>query len=158
MCRNRPVGLLLVRPPDQRRLQGEMTMGFRLLRSLAHTLVICCVAAPFLHGQSATAPYDPITMDPPARDAVNPPGMGELFFQSAGERLNGLMYVASGPGPHPTVILLHGSPGNERNLDLGQAIRRGGVNVLYFNYRGSWGSGGLFSRTNALEDVTAALR
>jgi acetyl esterase/lipase len=30
--------------------------------------------------------------------------------------------------------------------------------VLFFNYRGSWGSGGTFSRTHAIEDVHAALR
>jgi len=30
--------------------------------------------------------------------------------------------------------------GNERNLDLAQDIRRAGWDVLYFDYRGSWGS------------------
>ena len=29
--------------------------------------------------------------------------------------------------------------------------------MLYFDYRGNWGSGGTFSRTHALEDVAAAL-
>ena len=66
--------------------------------------------------------------------------------------------MAAGRGPHPIVILLHGNPGSERNLDLAQAIRRGGYSVLFFNYRGSWGSGGTFSRAHALEDVHAALR
>jgi pimeloyl-ACP methyl ester carboxylesterase len=72
--------------------------------------------------------------------------------------MNALLYVAAGKGPHPTVILLHGYPGNERNLDVAQAIRRAGMNVLYFNYRGAWGSGGTFSFANAQEDVAAALR
>jgi alpha/beta superfamily hydrolase len=54
-------------------------------------------------------------------------------------------------------VLLHGNPGNERNLDLAQALRRAGYGVLFFNYRGSWGSGGTFSRTHALEDAHAAL-
>ena len=44
-----------------------------------------------------------------------------------------------------TVILLHGFPGNERNLDLAQAIRRSGWNAVFFHYRGAWGSGGVFS-------------
>jgi pimeloyl-ACP methyl ester carboxylesterase len=84
--------------------------------------------------------------------------MAEIAFQSAGDRLNGLLYVAAGAGPHPVVLLLHGNPGNERNLDVAQAVRRAGYTVLYFDYRGNWGSGGSFSRMHALEDVGAALR
>ncbi len=106
----------------------------------------------------AAVPYDPVTMDPPAPDSVHPPRMAEIAFQSAGDRLNGLLYVAAGAGPHPVVLLLHGNPGNERNLDVAQALRRAGYTVLYFDYRGNWGGGGSFSRTHALEDVGAALR
>jgi uncharacterized protein len=71
--------------------------------------------------------------------------------------MNGLFYLANGKGPHTTVILLHGFPGNERNLDLAQALRRAGMNVLFFSYRGAWGSGGTFSFTHALEDVASAI-
>jgi pimeloyl-ACP methyl ester carboxylesterase len=84
--------------------------------------------------------------------------MAELALESGGERLNAILYVAAGRGPHGVVVLLHGNPGNERNLDVAQAIRRAGYSVLFFNYRGSWGSGGTFSRTHAIEDVHAALR
>jgi len=105
----------------------------------------------------APARYDAATMDPPV-DSAHPPRMAEVAFQSAGDRLNGLLYIAGEAGPHPVVLLLHGNPGNERNLDVAQAIRRAGHTVLYFDYRGNWGSGGLFSRTHALEDVAAALR
>ena len=94
--------------------------------------------------------------DPPV-DSAFPPTMGELSFESGGSKLNGLMYVANGPGPHPTVVILHGYPGNERNLDLAQAMRRAGMNVLYFDYRGTWGSGGEFSIAHALEDVAKAV-
>lgn len=101
--------------------------------------------------------YDPVTMDPPAVDSAHPPRLAEIAFRSGGERLNGLLYVAADAGPHPVVLLLHGNPGNERNLDVAQAIRRAGYTVLYFDYRGNWGSGGTFSRSHALEDVAAAL-
>src|SRR5688572_12967752 len=107
---------------------------------------------------SPNAIDDPATMDPPARDSAFPARLAELALESGGERLNAILYVAAGRGPHPVVLLLHGNPGNERNLDLAQAIRRAGYSVLFFNYRGSWGSGGTFSRTHALEDVHAALR
>ncbi|HEY4647815.1 MAG TPA: alpha/beta fold hydrolase [Gemmatimonadales bacterium] len=91
-------------------------------------------------------------------DSTYPPSTQELAFQSHGSRLNGFLYLASGREPHPTVILLHGFPGNERNLDLAQALRRAGMNVLFFSYRGAWGSGGTFSFANALDDVASAIR
>ncbi len=93
----------------------------------------------------------------PAVNSAFPPTMGELSFESGESKLNGFMYVANGPGPHPTVVILHGYPGNERNLDLAQAMRRAGMNVLYFDYRGTWGSGGEFSIPHALEDVAKAV-
>jgi pimeloyl-ACP methyl ester carboxylesterase len=82
--------------------------------------------------------------------------METVQVPSHGSLLNGIVYVAAGAGPHPVVVLLHGFPGNEKNLDLAQAIRRAGWDVLYFNYRGSWGSPGDFSFTHAMEDTQAA--
>jgi pimeloyl-ACP methyl ester carboxylesterase len=108
--------------------------------------------------RAAAQGYDPVAMDPARGDTAAPASIEELAFTSGGGRMNGLMYVAAGRGPHPTVILLHGYPGNERNLDVAQAIRRAGVNVLFFDYRGSWGSGGTFSFAGAQEDVAAAIR
>jgi pimeloyl-ACP methyl ester carboxylesterase len=55
------------------------------------------------------------------------------------------------------MLLLHGLPGNEQNLDLAQAVRRAGWNVLTMHYRGSWGSPGRFSLAGALDDVDAAM-
>ena len=100
---------------------------------------------------------DPVTTDPVVRDTAHRPEIVELHFTSGGARMNGQLYLAAGAGPHPTVVLLHGYPGNEQNLDLAQAVRRAGMNVLYFHYRGSWGSGGDFSFANAQADVAAAL-
>lgn len=96
--------------------------------------------------------------DPATIDAAFPPGLAEVSFESSGERLNGHIYLANGAGPHPTVILLHGFPGNEKNLDLAQALRREGFNVLFFHYRGAWGSEGVYSFTHLIEDVGAATR
>ena len=41
-------------------------------------------------------------------------------------RSRSVLYPAGGEGPHPTVLLCHGIPGCERNLDLAQAVRRAG--------------------------------
>jgi pimeloyl-ACP methyl ester carboxylesterase len=83
--------------------------------------------------------------------------MDEAAILSRGARLNALIYRAAGEGLHPVAVFLHGFPGNEKNLDLAQAVRRAGWDAVYFDYRGSWGSGGTFSFANSLEDVAAAL-
>lgn len=83
------------------------------------------------------------------------PGKIELTIPSHGTNMKAVMYGARGEGPHPTVILLHGYPGNEKNLDLAEALQRAGMNVLFFHYRGAWGSEGLFSVPGAIEDVDA---
>ena len=94
--------------------------------------------------------------DPVQIDGEYPPALAEISFNSYGDRINGILYQAGGIGPHPTVILLHGYPGNEKNLDLAQSMRRAGFNVLFFHYRGAWGSGGDFSFTHVVEDVGSA--
>jgi uncharacterized protein len=107
--------------------------------------VAACASAP-------TAAVDPA----PAFDADFPPSLEELSFDSHGDRLNGHAYLANGKGPHPTVVLLHGFPGNERNLDLAQDLRSDGFNVLFFHYRGAWGSEGTYTFTHVIEDVASA--
>ena len=97
-----------------------------------------------------------ITADP-APDKANPASMESFTIPSHGDAMNAIAYIAAGAGPHPIVILLHGFPGNEKNLDLAQAIRRSGWDVLYFNYRGSWGTPGSFSFTRAIEDADSAV-
>lgn len=97
-----------------------------------------------------------LTTDPPA-STTDPATMGDLAIPSHGAMMNGIIYIAGGAGPHPTVLLLHGFPGGELNLDLAQSIRRAGWNVLVFHYRGAWGSQGAFSFANSIEDTQAVL-
>jgi pimeloyl-ACP methyl ester carboxylesterase len=103
------------------------------------------------------AAQNPAVTSDPAQDKANPAAMVSFQLPSHGALLNALVYVAGGAGPHPTVVLLHGFPGNEKNLDLAQSMRRAGWDVLYFDYRGSWGSPGDFSFTHCLEDTAAAI-
>jgi pimeloyl-ACP methyl ester carboxylesterase len=97
-----------------------------------------------------------IYTDPP-HDAAHPARIEVLHIPSGVETIYGVAYLAAGPGPHPTVVLCHGWPGNEKNLDLAQAIRRAGWNVVTFNYRGSWGSPGTFSFGQNPEDAKSVL-
>lgn len=91
-------------------------------------------------------------------DKNSPAGSTELFIPSDGMQLAGLIYRANGVGKHPTLLLLHGYPGNERNLDLAQVVRAQGWNVIYFDYSGSWGSQGRFSFVNCVEDVVNVVK
>ncbi|MEL6557943.1 MAG: alpha/beta fold hydrolase [Bacteroidota bacterium] len=77
----------------------------------------------------------------------------EIFISIDNDSIAAFGLFAAGETKKETVILLHGIPGNERNLDLAQAIRKNGRNVIYFNYRGSWGSQGKFMYSNCLQDV-----
>ena len=107
---------------------------------------LLCLARPvFVFGQAA----QPVHGDQASLQSFQIPSHGFL--------LNAFMYVAAGAAPHPVVVLLHGFPGNERNLDIAQDIRRAGWDVLYFDYRGSWESPGAFSFSHGIKDTAAAI-
>ena len=109
------------------------------------------------HADERAGQIPSVVISDPAPDPANPPHSAQVLIPSHGMGMNGLFYLAGGPGPHPTMLLLHGFPGNEQNLDLAQAIRRAGWNVLTMHYRGSWGSPGDFSIAHVIEDVDAAV-
>lgn len=100
--------------------------------------------------------FNPISQDPP-KDKKFPPQMVGLEIDSHGALLNGVLYIASGENPRPTMLLLHGYPGHERNTDLAQIFRRAGWNVIVFHYRGAWGSSGIYRFAHILEDVKVVL-
>jgi dipeptidyl aminopeptidase/acylaminoacyl peptidase len=84
-------------------------------------------------------------------------GIIGVTFDSDGHGLVGVLYLARGGEPKPTVLLLHGCPGLEKNLDLAVALRDRGWNALLFHYRGSWGSGGRYDLRTIPRDVAAAV-
>lgn len=102
--------------------------------------------------------FNPVFEDPQIKDQEYPYSMLPLIFTSSNEKMLGTFFLTSGIGPHPTVLLLHGFPGNEVNYDIAHAVKRLGFNVMVFHYRGSWGSGGNFSFANGLEDVSSAIQ
>jgi predicted alpha/beta-fold hydrolase len=85
------------------------------------------------------AAFDPVTEDPAVIDRLNPALNRMVEIPSGGSRMSGVLFIASGSGPHPTVILLHGFPGHAGLRDIAEAIRRAGWNVLTFQYRGMHG-------------------
>lgn len=123
---------------------------------LATAILAALLTAPVLAAPAAPALPRAVVADPP-RDAAHPARNRQVLILSHGEGMNALFMLAAGPKPKPTMVLLHGLPGNEQNLDLAQAVRRAGWNVLTLHYRGSWGSPGRFSLAGAGEDVDAAM-
>ena len=85
-------------------------------------------------------------------DSAVPARMDAVRIPSGDAAMNAIVYTPGGPGPHPALVLFHGFPGNEQNLDLAQAARRAGFVVLTPHYRGSWGSPGNFSFANVSAD------
>lgn len=90
-----------------------------------------------------------------AGQTAKPASTTQMVLPSHGNLLYGIFYLAAGAGPHPTVILFHGFPGYEQNLDIAQDLRAHGWNVLAMHYRGSWGVKGNFSFEHAVEDADA---
>lgn len=86
-----------------------------------------------------------------------PASLDGLVLHSAGCRLLGALHRAAGDERLPAVLLLHGIPGHEKNLDLAVELRDRGVHVLHIHYRGCWGSEGDYSLTHLLPDARTAL-
>ncbi|MCJ7430325.1 alpha/beta fold hydrolase [Candidatus Bathyarchaeota archaeon] len=81
-----------------------------------------------------------------------------VTFESKGANIHAIFYQASGVEPLPTAILCHGFPGNNTDvLGLGERLMTEGFSALSFNYRGTWGSEGLHTTANSVEDVVAAI-
>lgn len=130
------------------------TPAYPQTKAMLRTLALAFL--PLLLCLPSTAQQAAISADPLA-DKANPAAMQSFQLPSHGAQLNALVYVAAGAAPHPIVVLLHGFPGNERNLDIAQTLRRAGYDVLFFDCRGSWGSPGAFSLSNCIEDTQAAI-
>ena len=105
----------------------------------------------------STAENNAVALEMASLKKLSPASIAELTIVSNGSRMPGHIYQAAGAGPHPTAVMLHGYPGNEKNLDLAQALRKAGWNALFFHYRGAWGSEGAFSFLGAEQDVQTVI-
>lgn len=105
----------------------------------------------------AASAIPPAVYTDPPQDPRNPARMEVLHIPASGSNINGIAYLAAGAGPHPTAVFFIGLPGNEKNLDLVQAVRRAGWNAITFYYRGSWGSPGAFRFANCAQDAESVL-
>jgi acetyl esterase/lipase len=120
---------------------------------MRHLLIAAvALAAP----ATAQVPVAAISADP-VRDVAHPARLVPVRYSTGGVAVPARMFVAAGGSTHPTVLLLHGFPGTELNLDLARVLQRAGWNVLAIHYRGVWGAPGQFSFSHVVEDAHAAL-
>ena len=119
-------------------------------------LLIAALAVHGVAGAQSPSETRTIERDSGMTDRRFPPTFHVIKLPTHGTIVNAVFYGAQGPALKPAIVFLHGFPGNERNLDLVHSLRRAGFHALFFNYRGSWGSGGVFSFAAARADVSAA--
>ena len=125
-------------------------------RSRLHCALTLIALSTRVGGAWAAAIPPAVYTDPP-HDVRYPARSEVLHIPASGVKINGIAYLAEGAGPHPTALFFIGLPGNEKNLDLVQAVRRAGWNAITFYFRGSWGSPGAFRFANCLQDAQSAL-
>jgi uncharacterized protein len=79
-------------------------------------------------------------------------------LRNNGFKLDAKLYLTDKIDKAPSVILLHGFPGNQSSpLGLADRLNAAGFNILVFNYQGSYLSEGNFSFDNCIDNVNSAL-
>ena len=92
--------------------------------------------------------------------ALEPAHGTYIAFDSHGSRLFGRLLLPDffdQESRCPVVLMLHGHPGGDKNLDIGEALRANGFAVAVFSYRGVWGSHGDYLLSHNIEDVISAV-
>jgi dipeptidyl aminopeptidase/acylaminoacyl peptidase len=80
----------------------------------------------------------------------------DITINRDGTLLKGKFYSVNRTGSFPTVVLLHGFPGNDKDvLGLGKKMSESGINTLTFNYSGTPQSQGTFNFENTQKDISA---
>ncbi len=81
-----------------------------------------------------------------------------IDLRNNGNKLDAKFYQVDNAISHPTLILLHGFPGNANSpYGLAERLTKNGINVLVFNYEGSFNSKGRFSFENCMNDIGVAV-
>lgn len=89
-------------------------------------------------------------------ESVTKPVMLKLLSNDC--LLNAQFYRSNTNKVSPAVIMMHGYPGGEGDpLGICKVLAENGINVLLFNYQGTWRSEGSFSFENSIQDAGNAL-
>ena len=93
-------------------------------------------------------------------NAVEPAHGVYLNLDSHGSRIFGRLLLPDffdKESRCPVVLMLHGHPGGDKNLDIAEALRANGYATAVISYRGVWGSHGDYLLSHNIEDVIATV-
>lgn len=96
----------------------------------------------------------------PAADTPVMPWNEPLIMDSHGSRIFGrLMRPAfyDDTSTAPLVLMMHGQPGGDNNVDVAAYLRAHGYAAATFSYRGVWGSHGDYCLSHNIEDVISVV-
>jgi cephalosporin-C deacetylase-like acetyl esterase len=79
-----------------------------------------------------------------------------LELKSAGVTLRATLFVARGSGPHPTLVVLKGFPGNASTA-FPAYLQSKGFNAIAMNFRGQLDSDGTYDVGGTPDDATALI-
>ena len=94
-------------------------------------MVIVCtlsLSAPAIPVAQTTSNLPSVVSGTDQIDHSSPPTNEGVRIESGGATMVGMIYIANGPGPHPTVVFLHGFPQFDGAVDLARPLRRAGFN------------------------------
>lgn len=84
--------------------------------------------------------------------------MVSIEFVSSDSVIKGYFFPSTSDSAIATILFLQGFPGTEGDELICKRLAKADVNVLTFNYRGTFRSEGYFSFSNAVADIGAALQ
>ena len=96
----------------------------------------------------------------PAADTPVMPWDEPLTMESHGSRIFGRLLRPAfydDTTTAPVVLMMHGQPGGDKNLDVAAYLRAHGYAVANFSYRGIWGSHGDYCLSHNIEDVISVV-
>lgn len=96
-----------------------------------------------------------IRKDPAWEGEERSASLESMIFSNGGSQMYGTVLIPAGKKDqtYPCVVLLHGFPGFAATFDIAQSLRRTGIVVISFFYRGSWGSQGNYTFSGAVDDT-----
>lgn len=99
--------------------------------------------------------YVIVRRDPDPDMAVMPFG-DYTIAESGGSRIYGrVLHPARKTQEEigPAVLMMHGQPGGDKNMDLAEYFCDNGFTAVTFSYRGVWGSEGYYCLSHLIEDT-----
>jgi dienelactone hydrolase len=147
-------GVLVPTPWHGRWLSYEARGGMRIPLEGEVSWILPEGPQPYWRGRILDIEYD----FREAARAAAPSAPFAVSFWSRSDTVRGRFFPAASAAPVGTLVLIPGWPGSTTDvLGLGALLSARGVNVLFFNPRGSYDSGGTASFPHTLEDIASCL-